>query len=227
MNVSHDPENLQFYLWLQDYKRRFYASSGREQALSPPWDEEALVQQYGMPMDSNFRQSERTLAKTMDYRINFDSRDIPLSPLSDKQSLMSGNSGGNTMNSIEYANAQTGLKWQACRCSSTIGYQSLTVAVTIQPFRSEVNRVIAQYLSPGAPRELNLSHKDRTACVGSSLTTTELFNQHLTSISSTPSNIPPILPHSPFPPLSSLVLFVTTPTRTSSAGLRLTETSPV
>lgn len=35
--VSHDAENLQFYLWLQDYTKRFYAAPRPEQVLSPPW----------------------------------------------------------------------------------------------------------------------------------------------------------------------------------------------
>jgi hypothetical protein len=30
-----------------------------------------------------------------------------------------------------------------------------------QPFRDEVNRIAAHYIAPSAPRELNLSHKDR------------------------------------------------------------------
>ena len=35
------------------------------------------------------------------------------------------------------------------------------MAVTIQPFRSEINRVISHYLAPDGPRELNLSQRDR------------------------------------------------------------------
>ena len=35
--VSHDAENLQFFLWFEDYSRRFIAASKSEQALSPPW----------------------------------------------------------------------------------------------------------------------------------------------------------------------------------------------
>lgn len=35
--------------------------------------------------------------------------------------------------------------------------------VTIQPFRSEINRVISHYIAPNAPRELNLSHQHRAA----------------------------------------------------------------
>ncbi len=43
--VSHDAENLQFYLWLQDYTKRFYATPRPEQVLSPPWfDAEAAAQ---------------------------------------------------------------------------------------------------------------------------------------------------------------------------------------
>ena len=33
----------------------------------------------------------------------------------------------------------------------------------MQPFREEVSRIIAHYIVPGSPRELNLSHKDRAA----------------------------------------------------------------
>ena len=35
--------------------------------------------------------------------------------------------------------------------------------VTIQPFRTEINRVISHYLAPNSPRELNLSHRNRAA----------------------------------------------------------------
>lgn len=35
--------------------------------------------------------------------------------------------------------------------------------VTIQPFRSEINRVISHYLAPASPRELNISHRTRSA----------------------------------------------------------------
>ena len=41
--------------------------------------------------------------------------------------------------------------------------QLTTLAVTIQPFRSEINRVISHYLAPHSPRELNLSHRNRVA----------------------------------------------------------------
>ena len=35
--VSHDAENLQFYLWLQSYTKRFEALPPSEKSLSPEW----------------------------------------------------------------------------------------------------------------------------------------------------------------------------------------------
>jgi hypothetical protein len=40
-----------------------------------------------------------------------------------------------------------------------------SIIVTIQPMREETNRVIRHYLTFNAPRELNLSHKDRALCL--------------------------------------------------------------
>ena len=37
-----------------------------------------------------------------------------------------------------------------------------STTVTIQPFREEISRVIATYVSEGSPRELNLASKERT-----------------------------------------------------------------
>lgn len=38
----------------------------------------------------------------------------------------------------------------------------IIIIVTSQPFRAEVAKVIAHYFAPGAPRELNISDRDRT-----------------------------------------------------------------
>ena len=39
--IEHDAENLQFYLWFQDYAERFSKLSAQEQALAPEWVPEA------------------------------------------------------------------------------------------------------------------------------------------------------------------------------------------
>ena len=43
--------------------------------------------------------------------------------------------------------------------------RSLIFAVSIQPFRDEISRIIAIYLAESSPRELNISSKDRTAAL--------------------------------------------------------------
>ena len=53
------------------------------------------------------------------------------------------------------------------------GTLALTVAVvTVQPFREEVSRIIATYIADGAPRQLNLSAKERTALLHALANTT-------------------------------------------------------
>jgi len=44
-----------------------------------------------------------------------------------------------------------------------IGYIINTSLVTCQPFRAEIAKVIAHYFAPNAPRELNISHRDKAA----------------------------------------------------------------
>ncbi len=114
--VSHDAENLQFYLWLNDYTNRFFAASKHDQALSPPWSERDLPQQTAPFADAGPRITDQA---AQDYPVNFDSKGIPLSPMEDsKESLFSGSMGDKTITSVEYANQQTGLKWQSCKDSS-------------------------------------------------------------------------------------------------------------
>ena len=41
--IQHNAENLQFYLWLQDYRKRFAQKKAQEQALSPEWKHEPFL----------------------------------------------------------------------------------------------------------------------------------------------------------------------------------------
>ncbi|KAK4691765.1 hypothetical protein P7C71_g5305, partial [Lecanoromycetidae sp. Uapishka_2] len=153
--VSHDAENLQFWLWLQDYTTRFYAAPRSEQVLSPPWYQVEAPQPFGNDPNqpASTPHSERKKPVVNQYEVDFDSIEPPMSPGSpnfDKQSFLSGTTGTKMSNadSVQDANAQMGLKWQS---------------FTIQPFRTEINRVISHYLAPNSPRELNLSHRNRAA----------------------------------------------------------------
>ncbi|KAL8920217.1 MAG: hypothetical protein Q9208_006382 [Pyrenodesmia sp. 3 TL-2023] len=152
--VSHDAENLQFWIWLQSYTKRFYAAPPSEQALSPPWSAVDGLQPAGNDVNQPPRTADKSRVGVSEYEVNFDQQEKPLSPVVspqfDKQSFISGiaNTTKTAADSVEDANAQVGLKWQS---------------FTIQPHRSEINRVISHYLAPNSPRELNLSHKTRSA----------------------------------------------------------------
>jgi hypothetical protein len=77
--------------------------------------------------------------------------DPPMSPtISDYESFItkSVQSQKSISEMTDDANAQVGLKWQAFTC---------------QPFREEIAKVIAHYFAPNAPRELNISHRDKGA----------------------------------------------------------------
>ena len=134
--VSYDAENLQFYLWLQDYTLRFYAASSSEQALSPPWFSAEAPSCATAP-----EQRPRTADKS---KVNVTVYEAPtekleplgspsLSPQYDQQSFISG--GANTdrtvTDSVEEANAQMGLKWQSCRSFCFSSYSKFRADLTI------------------------------------------------------------------------------------------------
>ena len=113
--VSHDAENLQFYLWLQDYRRRFYQASKHEQALSPPWYDETMQGQSVPFLDEGPRLTDKKMEQAFDCKVPAGSKDIPLTPMSENIPNLARNDGH--MHSVEFANQQTGLKWQSCECS--------------------------------------------------------------------------------------------------------------
>lgn len=116
--VAHDVENLQFYLWLQDYTKRFSAASKAEQALSPPWDGELMTLQTGTDLRAK-NPVEKTMNQGSHYDVNFDSHKALSNPSSEAQSIDMGGFVNNPAKLVEQANAQTGLKWQSCQWQRT------------------------------------------------------------------------------------------------------------
>lgn len=122
--VSHDAENLQFWLWLQDYTKRFYAAPKNEQNLSPPWVAAEQVQPYGNASDQPPRTADKSRVDISEYEAKFDHPETFSSPINttqfDKQSFISGIASSNrtVADSVDDANAQMGLKWQSCEFAS-------------------------------------------------------------------------------------------------------------
>ena len=145
--VAHDAENLQFYLWLRDYFRRFHAAPKSEKCLSPSWHFDDAP-----PPLSDGKSSEKlpTLAKVRSAEATEFGENMWSKKSSelDTLNLTRISSRKQTESAVAEANAAAGLKWNS---------------FTVQPFRAEISRVISHYIAPGSPRELNLSHKDRAA----------------------------------------------------------------
>lgn len=157
--VECNAENLQFYLWLRDYTRRFNELPEHERRLSPEWTDE------DPPAPTQPSARGQRHASKFAKEINFDLNDSVSSrspshgprsstghSFADGSSFITAHTHRATVRTTasiaEDANANVGLKWDA---------------FTIQPFREEITRVIAHYIAPDSPRELNLSHKERAA----------------------------------------------------------------
>ncbi|KAH7399128.1 hypothetical protein DE146DRAFT_613381 [Phaeosphaeria sp. MPI-PUGE-AT-0046c] len=175
--IELSAENLQFYLWFRDYSKRFEELPASEKALSPLWvgekpaaietkaskainaDAAAILANSDFASDPKIDESERggsnpffTPPRTpnssndrTDGAKSFDSYD---------DSLATGKVDHSKRASGAFESA--GLKWKPhsiCSCS----------AVTVQPYREEINRIISIYIADGGSRQLNLSSKERSA----------------------------------------------------------------
>ncbi|MCJ1375120.1 hypothetical protein MMC20_006354 [Loxospora ochrophaea] len=172
--IEHDAENLQFYLWFQDYAERFSKLSAQEQALAPEWvpeapETEALASQNnaGTKKVSSsaaaiFKGTDFAQPQVKVFECNGNPfHTPPATPSGDRKDVQSQSEYGwsdkaSTLKSSNKSMHQTAdgafeaadQKWKP---------------FTIQPFREEITRIIASYIADGAPRQLNLSSKERAS----------------------------------------------------------------
>ncbi|KAL8990859.1 MAG: hypothetical protein Q9177_000588 [Variospora cf. flavescens] len=167
--VSHDAENLQFWLWLQDYTKRFYADSPAERSLSPPWSTAGTFQRTRDVPHQPPKSADKSRFGASGY--NFDQQELSTTPRFDKPSFIAGtaNTQRSWAHSAEDADGQAELKRQACRLLTLPDIDlwdqdpKLTSPAANQPHRYEIDRIISHYLSSDSPRELNLSPQTRAA----------------------------------------------------------------
>lgn len=107
--VSHDAENLQFFLWLQDYTERFHAVSQSDQALSPPWEPDIASQPPGKELSA--KSPDKKSSHGFDHTFDIPLNSMPCQPFGQ----------GPTPQSAELANTRAGLKWQPCQCNRFLG----------------------------------------------------------------------------------------------------------
>ncbi|GAB7348128.1 hypothetical protein MBLNU459_g6145t1 [Dothideomycetes sp. NU459] len=172
--IEHDAENLQFYLWLRGYSKRFEKLSAADKVLSPEWTASQAEAEHSSsqphrrtksnPISAQILQGT-DFAEKVHKPVDIEKRDPFFEPsrtpsIEERREMVSSDYGSSfgdekTISSstavhkkAEEAFDEAGLKWKP---------------FTAQPFRQEVTRIITIYIAVDGPRQLNLSDRERTA----------------------------------------------------------------
>ncbi|KAI9788871.1 MAG: hypothetical protein M1816_006535 [Peltula sp. TS41687] len=171
---EHSAENLQFFLWYRDYCKRFAEVPASERVLAPEWTsaqaaaaeaELAQLQTKGM---KNLSPETTAIFKGTDFAPksnNMTRTDTPpLTPNTingDYFSARNSQAGGSQAD----AGLLGGKDYTQTAAKAFEGAGLKLQPFTVQPFRQEVDRVIATYLNERGPRELNISARERAAAL--------------------------------------------------------------
>ncbi|KAI8627841.1 hypothetical protein F5Y19DRAFT_465484 [Xylariaceae sp. FL1651] len=161
--IEHSAENLQFFLWYRNYVKRFTEAPATELALAPEWTqtmEEEIITKIQRDAADKIKKDNPAgieIFKGTDFEkapeMQVENKDPfstpPQSSAGDSASFLSGSQ-------------ISGYRTQAQDAFSAAGAKQ---PFTIQPFRAEINRVIATYIIDGSPRQLNLSAREQKAIV--------------------------------------------------------------
>ena len=157
--VTHDAENLQFYLWMVDYFQRFRNAPKSERELSPRWKNSPS--QSACRMNKN-QGSEKGSFPVVAKEIDMHSEDISNGSTWDgDQSEGYADDYAPTLDSAQFG--MSPIKSPVKHNHGKSAPQQWQTPQPSQPFRSEIDRIVNHYIAPGSPRQLNLSQNDRAA----------------------------------------------------------------
>ncbi|MCJ1481097.1 hypothetical protein MMC06_001253 [Schaereria dolodes] len=180
--IERAAENLQFYLWYRDYSKRFSELSPNEQALVPKWNFEKAENEVLTASNSS------TLPKKLDPETSaiFKGTDFaqpkvvtseknsnpfhtpPVTPMSDGRESTAYTEWSDDLSTMKSDEKSFSKKAAGAFEAADVKWQPFT----IQPFREEISRIIATYISDGGVRQLNLSSKERAALLHALANTT-------------------------------------------------------
>ncbi|KAK8006335.1 hypothetical protein PG991_012632 [Apiospora marii] len=152
MYIEYDAECLQFFLWYCDYVERWSLLPQEQKDASPIWDSSKIVTRPSTVRARSNSSSE--IAGRMNHILEI----LEKSPQYDRSNVTSPSSA-------------TSLKNFSWPKSYTTGEYQINKAqrdgrpFSVQPFREETNRIVRHYISTSGPRQLNLTHADRIACI--------------------------------------------------------------
>ncbi|KAI0384356.1 hypothetical protein F5Y04DRAFT_293292 [Hypomontagnella monticulosa] len=162
--IEHAAENLQFFLWYRDYVKRFEEANTSDTWLSPEWTQE-MEDEAAARIKRDAAEKMRRQPKGFDI---FKGTDFEKGPIDvivtsvDPFQTPPDTPSVKDAPSVFSGSHVSSYRTQAHDAFSAAG---ATLPFTIQPFRAEINRVIATYIMDSAPRQLNLSSREQKAAV--------------------------------------------------------------
>ncbi|PKS11293.1 hypothetical protein jhhlp_003055 [Lomentospora prolificans] len=164
--VEFSAENLQFYLWYQGYIERFGKAPSSDLALAPKWTREmedeisTRIQKEASEKTRPVRSGAAEIFKGTDFDNKTAAEhgiEIDTFPILPRTPTSSGD-----RDSI-YAPSSLPSNTSTLRSGTGEAFASAGAKApfTIQPFREEIDRIISTYIMVDAPRQLNLSDRDR------------------------------------------------------------------
>ncbi|EEQ30240.1 hypothetical protein McanCB56680_001237 [Microsporum canis] len=167
--VERAAENLQFYLWYQDYIQRFAALSESQWALSPPWSEE----QRKKVIKLNNQAKERAkcapsivgaFMATPAFPAVAETELDDLTPFATRPNSSHNDFEISSLSRGDWFEWDGGLKASEESIDESSAFDGINPLepFTIQPHRKEINRIISTYILDNAPRQLNLTSIERT-----------------------------------------------------------------
>jgi hypothetical protein len=179
--IELSAENLQFFLWLQDYTKRFNELSDSEKVLSPEWTEQGLDPE-NQPRPKQISPATKEVFKGTDFgdepKIGEADKcntlfDPPSTPNDDAKHSFDSDYTSTAGRRVDHtqraigAFQNAGLQWKPCKSTDISlrlsGYKRSPTKVSVQPYRDEINRIISIYIADSGTRQLNLSSKERSA----------------------------------------------------------------
>ncbi|KAI0011388.1 hypothetical protein F4779DRAFT_637232 [Xylariaceae sp. FL0662B] len=163
--IEHSAENLQFFLWYRDYVKRFSEVNSSDIHLAQEWtqamEDETLAKIQKEAADNMKKESKAAdIFKGSDFEKS--RGDVMVSEIRDPFATPPPTPGSEDTPSIYSGSQASSYRSQAQDAFAAAGVKQ---PFTIQPFRGEINRVIATYIVDGSPRQLNLSGREQKSVV--------------------------------------------------------------
>ncbi|KAJ2897554.1 hypothetical protein MKZ38_004626 [Zalerion maritima] len=166
--IERSAENLQFYLWYEDFVKRFQSASTSDLALAPKWTkglhEDALAMIVKDAHGAMHREPKGAaeMFKGTDFAKKPGNKSPkPGIPCADPFATPPRTPNDTTSDFGAPVGAPVGGDSYREIAGEAFDAVGIKRPFTVQPFREEIDRVVATYIADNAPRQLNLSDREQ------------------------------------------------------------------